>query len=222
MAPIEKVTLNEAHDALVEFALSPELPHLHELVILDDATEADDLKILCRSPVCRRLRSLRFMGMDLKDAGALIVSLSPHLRGLRHLEIKRCALDHRGAVVLGESKNLPCLQWLDLSDNGLGNDAFFAIVNSPLMSHVTRLSWNDNGLTSEAARFLEQSRHTASLTHIDLAGNHLGDRAAHLIRRHFPHLEWLDLSRNPLTAGLQYELKQQYVERVRLGVPGEQ
>jgi uncharacterized protein (TIGR02996 family) len=222
MTPIEKVTLNEAHDALAEFALSPELPHLRELVILDDGTKPDDLKVLCRSPICRRLRALRFMGMDLLDSGALIIALTPHLRRLQHLEMKRCKIDHRGAVKLGESEYLPGLQWLDLSDNGLGNDAFFAVVNSPLMTHLTRLSWNDNGLTSEAARFLTQSAGVALLSHIDLAGNHLGDRAVHLIRRKFPHLEWLDLSRNPLTAGLQYELKQQYVERVRLGVPGEQ
>jgi uncharacterized protein (TIGR02996 family) len=221
MTPIEKVTLNTAHEALDDFADGPDLPQLRELAILDDKMDADDLKVLCRSPSLRTLRALLFMGMRLRDAGPHIVQLCPFVRRLSRLEMKRCAIGSGGVVMLADSENLPSLQWLDFSDNRLGNDAFFYMVNSPLMTHLAWLGWNDNGLTNQAVTFLAESTGTEFVTHLELADNRLGDPAARLLLERFPKLEWLDLSRNPLTRGTQHELKQHYGKRVRLGVPGE-
>src|SRR5262245_28486711 len=221
MTPIEKVTLSIAHEALDDFADGPDLPRIRELAILDDAMIPDDLKVLCRSPSLRQLRALLFMGMRLLDTGPHIIQLCPFVRRLQRLEMKRCAIEHRGVVMLAESENLPSLQWLDFSDNALGNVDFSILVNSPLMTHLTRLGWNLNGLTTEAVRFLVQSTGTDLLTHLELADNHVGDAGARLLVERFPHLQQLDLSRNPLTQGMQYALKEHYGARVDLGIPGE-
>src|SRR5262249_26328639 len=123
-------------------------------------------------------------------------------------------------------ENLPSLQWLDFSDNAIGKDPlgnadFSILVSSPLMTHLTRLCWNDNGLTNEAVRYLAESSGAELLTHLEIACNHIGVPAARILMERFPNLEALDLSRNPLTQGTQYALKEHYGERVHLGIPGE-
>jgi len=222
-APIEKIALHRVAGCLDAFAQGPNVRHLKELVILDDRMTPDDLRVLCRSPsALAPLRGLLFMGINLLDAGAFMLSICPQLRHLRRLELKRCKLGHRGVERLTDERNAQLfdLTWLDLSDNDLRDDSFWALASAPLIGRLEHLGWNDNGLTNSSIQNLANAD-AAKLTRLEVAGNHIGDAGARLLIEHFPHLQYLDLSRNSLSLGMMLAVKQKFAERVRVGVAGE-
>lgn len=234
IAPVEKLVLHFVAQQMEEFAQYPELRHLSELAILDDQMEPHDLKTLLDSErAVGRLSTLQFMGMGLLDAGARLFSLCHHLNRLNRLELIRCKIGGPGLQEFANDSRIPNLTWLDVSDNdggtnqlsdhssSLGNDAFWMLLNSPMMRQLKRLHWNDNGLTSNAIQMLGQCPNVSNLTHLEIAGNHVGDPGMRLLIQKFSHLKWLNVARNPFTNGMGILLKEQFGERVRVGLPGE-
>lgn len=221
-APVRRLTLHDLGEGLGNFAAGPSLRHLAELAFLDERMGPAELRDLSKSQTALAgVTSLQFMGMNLTDTGALILSLCEHLGKMTRLELVRCRIEARGVRQIADATNMPALTWLNLSDNYLENDSAWYLANSPVMKQLTGLCLNDNKFTTETARWLTESDSTQNLTHLELMGNHIGDAGVQQIIERFPNLQHLNISRNPLTPSMMLRLRQQYGRRVRLGMPGE-
>jgi uncharacterized protein (TIGR02996 family) len=226
LAPVEKVSLQNFHEATNEFTDNPGVRHLAELAILDEHMTDDSLKDLLNSTAAMTpLRALYFLDMRETadgegringDAAANMLSISRHLGRLGRLEMIHCGLHNAGVVRLVRAESMRNLKWINISQNNLTDVSVWAIASADTMRGLTHLGLTDNQITNDGMQYIIDSHQLNNLTHLELAGNVFGDRVIPALIERFPDLAHLSISRKFLSVSSQLALHGHYGKRVQL------
>jgi uncharacterized protein (TIGR02996 family) len=194
---------------LVSLLSSPHLPRLRRLVIefanitaagLEPLAELDHPaltefrlygaelgeaggRLLARSPLTSRLRSLALWVTRLGTQGFLSLFGSPQLAGLTHLDISSERMTVGGIKALGQSPHLTNLRSLELRECELRAPAARALAAAPLLARLERLNLYRNHLHDDGVAALVASPYLVNLRELNLGHNQMGDEGVAALAR---------------------------------------
>jgi hypothetical protein len=140
---------------------------------------------------------MELIGSDIGPAGAAALGASksfPKLQALGLSRNDRLTCAGLEAIVRGESG--AALRYLDLQACALGPDAGRVLADSGRLAQIQSLGLGENALGSEGTRTLCAGAHGASLRALSLHTKEI-ERDLSAVSTFAPHLEFLELSRNP-------------------------